>query len=577
MNGRGYLIAAAIYAAVAIFAAFSLAYYPSDTRSPSAPSCVIGQSATHSADTLASFGKHWSCLSSESGSRAASTLVRFDLADHSDRPRFIRSRIGPFERVEVSVVDQDGSVQRNSYAQSEVELLSNGTLFLIELPQISADSRAVFMEISGARNGLTAPRSVLLADDPRLSQHHMLSMLGIAILFGLVIAPVIFDLAFYGALKSQFLLWHAALSMSIGLLVLLRSGLVIEFIPLSMEVWRCTLVLAVGLCAYIGAKFTCAFVEDGMLDPRLRLWLVRMGVWALIASVIHIAPIAQSAPLRASFQSFAMVPVMAIFIAVIIDAYRKGSRAIRFQILGWTPLLFAFAHQLVSDISNWVPPEGALPLFYVGALSQTTITAIGVADRFFAMRRERDEALSDAIELEQLSVRDPLTGLLNRRAIDERFEELHRGGYETFALLDLDKFKKVNDNEGHATGDQVLRVVAQTLADDAGTIAIRMGGEEFLLMMRGLDAVDRAERLRQILSLRVARELPDLSQIVTGSMGILFAPRMALPKARFSDIYSRADMLLYEAKEQGRNRSVSEKLRAFGSQRAKNTSRTQAA
>ena len=209
---------------------------------------------------------------------------------------------------------------------------------------------------------------------------------------------------------------------------------------------------------------------------------------------------------------------------------------------------------------------------YLGTLSETTITAIGVADRFFLMRRERDEALIEAIELERLSVRDPLTGLLNRRAIDERFEELHIGGYETFALVDLDHFKKVNDNEGHTTGDRVLQVVARTLNDDAGTIAMRLGGEEFLLMMRGADAEERAERLRQIVSLRVARELPELSQVVTASMGLLVAPRRALPKAAFSDIYSRADMLLYEAKAQGRNRMVSEKLRAF-SPRNKNDRR----
>ncbi|WFL78442.1 GGDEF domain-containing protein [Altererythrobacter arenosus] len=572
MTGRGYTIAAAAYAALVFLAALALAYNPVAREGAIAPACIANQSASLTSEALAGPGAHWDCTSTSGSVSEIAALVRFDLAEARQLPIVMRTRIGLFDRLELSVVDADGTVRQSIFERDDVKLISNDPMFLADLPEVSETSRAVFMQIKGARHDPTVLRALLFPQDPTLSHGHLLALLGIAVLLGLVIAPVIFDLAFYGALKSEFLLWHAALSLSFALLVLFRSGLVVEFLPLTIEVWRGLLIMGLGLCAFVGAMFTCSFVENDKLDPRLRKWLPRMGVWALIASAIHASAFDFLAPLGGSFHSYALAPVLITFMLAMVDAYRRGSRAIRFQILGWAPLMLAFALQLLTYITPLGLPTDALPMFYLGTLSETTITAIGVADRFFLMRRERDEALIEAIELERLSVRDPLTGLLNRRAIDERFEELHIGGYETFALVDLDHFKKVNDNEGHTTGDRVLQVVARTLNDDAGTIAMRLGGEEFLLMMRGADAEERAERLRQIVSLRVARELPELSQVVTASMGLLVAPRRALPKAAFSDIYSRADMLLYEAKAQGRNRMVSEKLRPF-SPRNKNDRR----
>jgi len=112
-------------------------------------------------------------------------------------------------------------------------------------------------------------------------------------------------------------------------------------------------------------------------------------------------------------------------------------------------------------------------------------------------------------------------------------------------------------------GDQVLQTIASILREDEHSIAMRLGGEEFLLLMRGADTERRAEHLRRSIPLRVAREITDLDMLVTASMGLVTIPRNAMPDAQLADIYSRADMLLYEAKRNGRNRMLSEKLRAF--------------
>ena len=170
--------------------------------------------------------------------------------------------------------------------------------------------------------------------------------------------------------------------------------------------------------------------------------------------------------------------------------------------------------------------------------------------------------------LGELSERDPLTGLMNRRVIERRFRTLHRDGYETLALLDLDRFKEVNDRFGHALGDDVLRACAGAMRGLSDVLAIRMGGEEFLLLLRGRDALARAEQIRQSLPARIAREVPGLDRVVTASMGAVQMPRSIAAEAGFTEIYDRADKLLYEAKAAGRNRAMSEKLSLFRRPRA---------
>ncbi|QIG54061.1 diguanylate cyclase [Altererythrobacter sp. BO-6] len=535
----------------------------SDERSW-APTCFATYAATTSTGEMLRTGQSSQCGQNIGRSANKIAVARFDLASTSaQEANYLQSSIGLFESLELAVIDIDGSIRSVRYTQADVQLIPGAPLFLSPLPEITPASRQLVASFTGARHDASVLQAKLLPSDPTRSKQHVQTMLLLAILLGMMLIPVVFDLAFWSALRSPFLLWHAALSLAFASMVFLRSGLVIEFVDLSIASWRQLLIISLGAAIMVAALFTNAFIEGNRLDSRLRRVLLAAGLWGFIASVIHALGLDILAPLGGQFHTYALLPVLAAFIWVMADAYRRGSRAIRFQIVGWVPLLMAYSVQAVTYVVPLGISTEALPLFYIGVLSETAITALGVADRFFRLRRERDQALLQAEALEQLSERDPLTGLHNRRAIDAKFEELHAAGYEAFALVDLDHFKPVNDTAGHLVGDEVLKVVARVLDSDAESLALRMGGEEFLLAMRGKDAPARAEKIRNAIPIRVAQEIPELEQFVTASVGLLVAPRKAVPMANFSDIYSRVDMLLYEAKAQGRNRMVSEKLQAF--------------
>lgn len=184
----------------------------------------------------------------------------------------------------------------------------------------------------------------------------------------------------------------------------------------------------------------------------------------------------------------------------------------------------------------------------------------------------------------ELSLRDPLTGLANRRhfraVLTREIEIVARSGNSALLLmLDIDHFKQVNDTHGHLAGDKVLQTVARCISGcvrPQDTVA-RYGGEEFAIVMPDCQAAygeTVAERIRQSVAALTIPVSPVVSLQITTSVGGAFAPVWVRSTA---DLWiERADTQLYLAKAQGRNRvcidhqqvisvSAEEKSLLFGS------------
>jgi len=173
-----------------------------------------------------------------------------------------------------------------------------------------------------------------------------------------------------------------------------------------------------------------------------------------------------------------------------------------------------------------------------------------------AVAIDRATLKEKAGEFEQLSVTDALTGLLNRRYMEERLSEeikrSNRHGFPmSFMMLDVDNFKSYNDEFGHPAGDEALKIVANVIRETlrGADVAARFGGEEFSILLPQTTAEEAAAIAERIRSNIENANFPH--RLVTTSIGVASCSAELCASA---DLVSAADKALYEAKRLGRNR-----------------------
>ncbi|MDB5714421.1 MAG: hypothetical protein JWO15_1818 [Sphingomonadales bacterium] len=177
-------------------------------------------------------------------------------------------------------------------------------------------------------------------------------------------------------------------------------------------------------------------------------------------------------------------------------------------------------------------------------------------------------ALSNIALREKLrtqALRDPLTGLYNRRYMEdvlERYANLSErsGSPLSVVMIDLDHFKRLNDEHGHALGDAVLREVAGTLMGSIrpSDVACRYGGEELMILLPDCSQ-DDAQAKAEIMRARIESLSENHGFSVTASFGVATMPEST---ERSSDLLTHADAALYQAKQTGRNRVLAAPRRA---------------
>ncbi len=191
-----------------------------------------------------------------------------------------------------------------------------------------------------------------------------------------------------------------------------------------------------------------------------------------------------------------------------------------------------------------------------GRFDSNDLTILDSIAPQLAVAIDRHEMKDKAGEFEQLSVTDPLTGLLNRRYLAERLnEEIRRSdrhGYPmSFVMLDVDHFKSYNDKFSHPEGDKALQIVAQCIKESLreADVAARYGGEEFSILLPQTNLEEGriiAERIRaRIENTRFAHRQVTVSIGITGASST---------RNTATEVISAADKALFEAKRKGRNR-----------------------
>ncbi|XHS79939.1 diguanylate cyclase domain-containing protein [Burkholderiaceae bacterium UC74_6] len=193
------------------------------------------------------------------------------------------------------------------------------------------------------------------------------------------------------------------------------------------------------------------------------------------------------------------------------------------------------ADSQLDSLKGWAVGVGALFLAFMFGSIVYSSRLVRIGER-------------NMVDLAASANTDPLTGLANRRALNKRVKKLNGQPFSVLAF-DLDDFKPVNDRHGHAAGDEVLRVVAQRLKQQCrdGDVAVRIGGDEFLVLFPGLDDVERLEHIQERVSQAIGAPIQIGGAEVRVGASIGYAATQG--ELRFEALVAAADGMSYEKKK----------------------------
>ena len=369
-------------------------------------------------------------------------------------------------------------------------------------------------------------------------------------IYGFLIALVAYNFMLYAGLRDRNHLLYSVYLTTLICLNLAYTGHGLAWIwPGQPDLQRYVILGLMVVFGCAGLLFARRFLDLKSHAPRTDAWISRGSAGVLALFALSVVVQSHLAAALLAFVFFGVFTVSMVYLGLLTVHHRRVSGryflpAVVFGMLGGGSTFLVVLGLTPFNTLSYHALE-------LGIILEATLLALAVAHQV----RLHQQA---TLHAEHLASHDPLTGLHNRRAFQERGQALwstSARGHRPLSmiLLDLDYFKQVNDTHGHATGDQALVMSAQLLtkACRAGDVLARWGGEEFILLLPETDieqACVFAERLRQeFVEQKVHTEHQTLQ--ITASFGV--AQRGA--HTNLEALIKSADVALYEAKHAGRN------------------------
>lgn len=453
------------------------------------------------------------------------------------------------ERVHFHYADGE-TAQVDWNSRNASQYMAIGARFEIPAPPRSSPIVGIDVEIRGA----TTLRGVIVGTEILRRSESLRQQIGLAALYagfvGLALALLVYNIAYWVALRHQFQLAYSIMVAALAGYAFTTSGallLVFDWIDNNDRI-RANYVL-LGIAAVSAVTFIRQFLGPGVVGPKLRMWFNLGCAFCLVATLAFAAfsPVGIFVFDRLYFLSGLML--MGAVAALLWNAWRVRNRYLWLFLFAWSAPLVLTGLRLLHGFdlvphSFWLDNSNLIGLG-VEALVSTAMISL----RLRELGDERDQAQASAQTAIRLANTDPLTGLLNRRAFMEM--AVGRPSMHRLMLIDLDRFKGVNDRLGHDVGDEVLRRIARALQGvrPAESLVARLGGEEFAILLP-LTQVENCSP-EQVLAAIRAHPMPFELQL-TASLG--FAEGRVINEMGWKRVYRLADAALYRAKADGRDR-----------------------
>ena len=512
-------------------------------------------------------GKSFDCSASKYDLDGPRVWVKIPFLDQGlpDGPVEVQADNNGLTNMQVHSVLDDGQILSSKFSTQDVQKRwrPKGRYALpvpgSENPDIRNHIRSVYIAIDDLK--VTPSISLLeLASTQKWDQLQLPLLVMFAALCGMAIMPLIYNMFFYGALGYSFMPWHSLMIAAAVTYTFSSSGLILVAFPETTLATKMLInywapAVAVAACGF----FLVSFIEQGKIERWLQkaIYLTAMLPVIVTALVIRVD---ETATLEArNYYHAAFVPVALVIFYTMGHALRRGSKAVWFQIAGWTPILCFAMDRVARGMDLYIGWAMLDYGMYFLLVVESIVLALGVAYRILRLRQTHEVTLRKQSELTLLADTDGLTMMNNRRSFEREFRRSQKElRYSHLALFDIDFFKRVNDRYGHEIGDRVLRIVGREL-DATPHFAARIGGEEFTLLMQQDAAKDEINypinaltEICEHLIKTVHEKVPEILEAVTFSVGVAAISR----RDSLRNVMAIADGRLYHAKHKGRNQIV---------------------
>jgi diguanylate cyclase (GGDEF)-like protein len=466
-----------------------------------------------------------------------------------------------FEAIRVVVTGRDGRVQDVALgADALQDNWAAGGLLTFDIAVAGPQVRSLSLGF----NRLDSPSLIrkVTAATPRQaaeSEAHWLMLMGI--FAGLLVSGFVYNLFVHAGRHQPFQRWYLGWVLTSLAYGLIWSNLAAHVFPglagpLAVRIDN----VLVGLTVALGSVFLLSVLEAGKVPRRLRQAIVALALASVGSGLLAADERLIAAGTTDLALNLCLLASVGTSLVAIVIAIARGSRVIWLYLLGWSPVIAVYAARAARNF-GLVGQSDAVDLATFAAIGfESLVFSLIIADRFRAMRRERDaaEASARTLQVEQEALRraartDFLTGLGNRAAFHESLRELyaHKTRLALF-LIDVDHLKELNDRQGHDAGDALLRRMGEALSGLTGpaTTCARIGGDEFAIVCE--DASAEKERIASALDRLqgTAWTRDSWSGVLSLSVGVAGSEGATSP----ADLFQQADIALYEAKNLGRGR-----------------------
>jgi diguanylate cyclase (GGDEF)-like protein len=502
----------------------------------------------------------FSCSGKPAGYHKASLWLHTDAARLKDWRSDVALMVhqSRFDRLAVAFTYADGQTRWQQVRQGDYgSHWRAGGQVMFEAPERSVALAAVTMRFDRlASVDLLRARLIPKADA-------VVQSTGMAVAIGaaltLLLVSGIYSLSLAVAVRRQYLAWQAAWSATMLLWGAIWSQAHLGLVPglagtasAQIATFLSCLAIAIATASAVLA------IETRLVSRHLRIAALLLGG---IVGVVGVPLALIRSENLAQWGDLLGLVVLADLVAVAAYlglAWRRGSVEARDFLAAWClPMaVLAFIHVVDVDDSLW--GGGSKIMVLLAATWQALWLSASATRRLAQLRVERDSARAAEAFAQQLARSDPLTGLPNRRGFVESVTPLLDRACDdnlTAALLlvDIDRFKSINDVHGHDAGDAVLCEVARRIERWEGPMCsvARLGGEEFGLLTIGMEGMALA---RFAESVRRGIAACDHSVVIgEGSVTASIGVAEVRPASDFQQLYRLADEALYDAKRAGRD------------------------